>query len=129
MVKTEDNESVKSEITVKFIGKQINRRTVEENHREIVKKTLSYNLPKGLTEYLHPYEDVNYWETPTDDKSMDYYHKNDYMWSDDETINSFTKSSINLIDDTPIELWENDSISENLLLDFTDKNGETQYHF
>ncbi|CAG8688749.1 4581_t:CDS:2 [Dentiscutata erythropus] len=35
---------------------------------------------------------------------------------------NFTGSSINLINDTPIELWESNSISENLLLDFTDKN-------
>ncbi|CAG8760352.1 15843_t:CDS:2, partial [Dentiscutata erythropus] len=34
-----------------------------------------------------------------------------------------SENTFNLIDNSPIELWENDSISENLLLDFTDENG------
>ncbi|CAG8590411.1 1420_t:CDS:2 [Dentiscutata erythropus] len=133
MIETEDNNSVESEITVKFVENrfiptndeskvslqesnspgsiaQTNKSTVKENRREIVKKILSYNLSKDLTKYLRSYEKYPvdevakcYWKTPTDNELIDYYYENDYMWSDDETNNSFTESSINLIDDSPIE--------------------------
>ncbi|CAG8557222.1 21655_t:CDS:1 [Dentiscutata erythropus] len=225
----EDNNSVKSEITVKFVENcfiptddesevssqeskspgliaQTNRSTVKENRREVIKKTLSYNLPRGLTEYLHPYEDVKftqkgiyynqqhciwyyiehisnrlkqktkkkhltrnwkgptaqcwcdnklyspsdecskcysdlklwitlkkysidkiakcYWATSDDEELENYYHKNNYIWSDDESMSNFTCNTFNLIDDSLIEQWESESVSENLLLDFTDEERE-----
>ncbi|CAG8444774.1 6123_t:CDS:2 [Dentiscutata erythropus] len=142
-IPTDDkSEASSQELEALKMSKQINKRPIKESRKEIIKKTLSYNLPKSLIEYLHSYENVDdqlkqktkgkhltrdwkgptanitlkkylvdkiakcYWATPSDDESDNYYHENDYMWSDEE----FTK------------LWGSDSISKNLLLDFTDEN-------
>ncbi|CAG8600287.1 17020_t:CDS:2 [Dentiscutata erythropus] len=178
MLDTQDNDSVKSEIIVKFLEnhfvpsndekevprkksklqesiKQVVSSSVKESRREVIKKTLSYNLPKGLTEYLCLYEDVRftqkktpnkglertnspmlitlkkypideitkcYWATAKDEELVDYYYEDNYTWINKKSTSNFTWNTFNLIDDTPIELWESDSISENLLLDFTDEN-------
>ncbi|CAG8579567.1 14272_t:CDS:2 [Dentiscutata heterogama] len=99
-----EKDSVKSEITVKFVEKQfiptkensraptykpkllellgqINNRTVRDIYRELI-KTLKYNPPNYLRE-------VN--------------NKSKNKWSEDDFISNFTWKSINLIDDTPIE--------------------------
>ncbi|CAG8730703.1 24305_t:CDS:2, partial [Dentiscutata erythropus] len=80
---------------------QISNRSYRKIQSEII-KILKYDPPKGLVEYLRPYKDIEFTS---------------------EGI------SINLIDDTPIERWKSDSVSENLLLNFTDKGEENTILF
>ncbi|CAG8725622.1 28101_t:CDS:2, partial [Dentiscutata erythropus] len=108
MLDTQDNdfEVPKKESKLQKLIRQISNRPYREIQSEI-RKTLKYDLPKGLVEYLCLYDDVEFTTERISNK---------------ESISNFTWNTFNLIDDTPIERWESDSVSENLLLNFTDEN-------
>ncbi|CAG8656770.1 3247_t:CDS:2 [Dentiscutata erythropus] len=118
MAKAEDNKSVKSEITVKFIGDRFIPTDTESKAslQELKAPEIIWQINKRLV-------------TSDDKELVNYYYENDYMWSNKESMSNFTWNTFNFIDDSSIEQWESESVSKNLLLDITDEEEENTIPF